>query len=61
MKSSVLGDAETALGQLLGYESSIVSRVKAYLRQTEHPSALPASWRLSAANRGRTRSLFHLR
>jgi hypothetical protein len=33
--------------QLLGYETSIVSRAKDRLRQPEHVNALAASWRLT--------------
>jgi len=46
------------LGQLLGYEPSIVSRVKDRLRQTEHFNALPTSWRLSSVNPGKPAASF---
>ena len=35
----------STLGQLLGYERASQSEAKAYLHQTEHSNALPASWR----------------
>jgi hypothetical protein len=50
VRTSVPSDVEDAMGQLLDYEPSMVSRVKDRLHQAEHFNALPASWRLSSVN-----------